>query len=61
MITDKDCIIIEENEKFVTYQFNKPILDEKGYPTWKYDDQDADIITIVKHPLWDSHKDDKTT
>ncbi len=54
MITDIGMVILEEDDKMIKVQYNKVIYDEHGYPTRKYDDSDPNIITMIKHPLFDS-------
>ncbi len=53
MITKEASTIVHEDEKSITYQFNKPIYDERGWPTWTYDDSIIDRVTVIKHPLFD--------
>lgn len=54
MIVKEACKVIAEDEKTVTWQYNTPILDERGCPTWDYDDSNPYIVTVVKFPLWDN-------
>ncbi len=45
--------VIEENERWIQYQFNNPIYDDKGYFTRFYDDSNPDIVTVIKPPpIW---------
>lgn len=53
MITTIASKKIKEEGNFITYQMNTPIYDEKGLPTWTYDDSNPDIITIVRMPQFD--------
>ena len=55
-ITKESMKVISEDDRFITHQVNTPIFDEKGYPTWEYDDSNPYIITFVKHPLWTTEK-----
>lgn len=50
MITDTCSIKISEDEKFVVYQYNDPIYDDKGDFTGKWEDSNPNIITLVKFP-----------
>lgn len=53
-IVKESMKVLSEDDSFVTYQMNTPIYDEKGYPTWEYDDSNPDIVTLVKHPLFNN-------
>lgn len=48
--------IVRDDDKEFVCIYNRPIYDEKGYFTGKFDEDDTETVTLIKHPLFDDPK-----